>query len=249
MANEEKVKPRNHYILNEKDSLALLDIYKKANGRYWANWDFSNIETWNKAHGEIIFGKDSLNMEYRVTGLYLPPLAFGTLSPKIGDLTELEQLSIGGAGMGAVFPKEISKLKKLYKLSIIRTNFESYPDEIFQLPSMKFFEIYYSPINQPVPSAIKYLPKNSKIAIVGCGLSGNIPLEILEREDFTVSFAENNITELPWEVWKDDKKLCIPEMTYNRLSGSVPDWVKNTNKWKEHNRMIDNQQDEYGYTY
>ena len=87
-APKEKLEPTFH----RGDSLALVNIYKAADGDNWRNgkWDLNDFMTWSGVSAYL----DTVHNEYRVCELYIRATseAHGTLSPSLGDLTELRSL-------------------------------------------------------------------------------------------------------------------------------------------------------------
>lgn len=83
--------------MNVSDSLALVEIYKAADGDNWAvTWDLTDIQTW----GGVTVAYDSAHNEYRVVALEVNQNshehAQGYLSERVGDLTYLMSYGAGG---------------------------------------------------------------------------------------------------------------------------------------------------------
>ncbi len=98
------------------DRQALIDIYKAANGDQWDrndNWCSDKPLSW-------WYGV-STNQQGRCTHLYLSNNNLsGTISPRIGDLSELQILSlnINERLMGNTFPSEVMNLSKLSYINV-----------------------------------------------------------------------------------------------------------------------------------
>lgn len=74
-------------------------------------------------------------------------------------------------------------------------------------------------------------------------------MKTIPKEQLTIDCSDNDITKLPFEVWEDDFTGNPPILRNNRLSGVIPDWVFETERWWEHKSVcIARQQESYGYS-
>jgi hypothetical protein len=215
--------------LNQQDSLAIIDIYNKTGGgSEWAySWDLHNIKTWNTVTIREIDG------EYRVVGFQLvdvnPSRPTGKIPESICDLVMLEDLLISSEKLYGELPSSIYKLTKLRNLTIQSTSLTVLPPETGQLKNLKSLYLYFNNFEGEMPKELGNLPPDTKIRISHNKFSGTVPLDILKgRKEIILDY--NNFTELPWECWLSDE-YAVPSMMYNRLSGVVPDEVKQSKKW------------------
>lgn len=233
--------------LNQQDSLAIIDIYNKTGGgSEWAySWDLHNIKTWNTVTIREIDG------EYRVVGFQLvdvnPSRPTGKIPESICDLVMLEDLLISSEKLYGELPSSIYKLTKLRNLTIQSTSLTVLPTETGQLKNLKSLYLYFNNFEGEMPKELGNLPPDTKIRISHNKFSGTVPLDILKgRKEIILDY--NNFTELPWECWLSDE-YAVPSMMYNRLSGVVPDEVKQSKKWAIFKDLIYPQQEGYGYDY
>lgn len=208
--------------LHQGDSLALVDIWQKGDGKNWdIKWDLNNFYTWIGI--QLII--DSTTMECRVVKLDIPYGAKNaTLSPKIGDLEYLLNFQICDGFYGPI-PKEIGKLKYLNFMWISSTQLSGeVPKEIFQLKNLSTLMISGNKNLTHLPDEIaNYNPTNfSKCILDNNGFIGKVPKGIKVR----ANLSYNNFTEIPFEYFTDPDAPEI-EVAFNRVSGTIPDEVLN----------------------
>lgn len=255
--------------LNQSDSLALVSIYQEI-GPWLQEWDLNDITTWNGV-------QTALNLEtneIRVIGFEVYNGNFrGTFPEEFCQLTELRRLVLGGGQMGGSIPNNIGKLKNLIYLCVAGNNVGGYiPESIGELTKLQELQLMDNQICGSIPESIgnlvnlEYLyicrtlvsgelPKSlanlNKLQIADLHknrLSGVFPIEILKDSVF-IECEDNNITELPFEVWNDSLTCIPPVLKRNRLSGLIPEWVKETKKWNKYASIcISLQQKNYGYS-
>jgi len=254
--------------LNVSDSLALVKIYKQC-GPWDTEWDLKDIRTWGGVGGEY----DSISKEIRVTKFEWYHGSFhGEFPKELCQLTELRRLVVSGGTMYGEIPEEIGNLTNLYFLGISRNKMSGkIPESIGKLVKLKKLVIEYNQISGSLPSSIGNLEELEYLDIVETDISGTIPksfgnlkklkiawlcnnkfsgtfpLEAIQHDCY-VNCDNNNIDFLPYEYWKDDYPGVPPELRNNRLSGELPDWVFETEKWKHFApTVVRPQQENYGY--
>ncbi len=257
--------------LNASDSLALVKIYSTI-GPWYEEWNLNDITTWNG----MTVALDETTNELRVTGLevyngyglhgQIPAeigqltelrtlvLAGGVLNgmiPKeIGNLVNLETLALDGKGLTGGIPESIGNLEKLRRLTITNTSLsDTIPESIGKLVSLEKLFLFDNRLTGNIPKGLANLSGLKRAVFNNNQLTGSFPVEILKgNTNLRFSFWNNNITELPFEVWSDDFEGTPPDLQGNRLSGIVPEWVFRTKKWQEDGIMCTRgQQEGYGY--
>jgi hypothetical protein len=255
--------------LNTSDSLALVSIYQKI-GPWKQPWDFNDITTWNGVQTAL----DKSTNEIRVVGFEVYHGDFRGVFPKeFCQLTELRRLVVTGGTIGGIIPEDIGKLKNLIYLCVADNNLSgTIPESIGELTELQQLDFRNTKLAGTIPESIGNLVNMVELYIFGTNVSGNIPkgianmkhlktaalfnnrlsgrfpVEIL-KDDIFIICEDNDITELPFEIWNDSLACVPPILKRNRLSGEIPEWVKKTKKWNRYASVcISTQQDGYGYS-
>ncbi|NVK93616.1 leucine-rich repeat domain-containing protein [Bacteroides sp. L10-4] len=253
--------------LNESDSLAMVNIYKKI-GPWGYDWDLKDIQTW----GGVDIALETSTNQYRIVGfnyygsfsgefpddfrklteLRVLGLGGGTLSGQIpswiGELTNLIYLYIGFNQISGPIPPEIGKLTNLEQLTI-GNNFVNgpLPEELGNLANLQKLVICDTKVSGSIPKSLGKLDKIKNIVFHNNQLSGEFPIEILKYGVY-IGCWNNNITKLSFDAWKDEPRISPPDLQGNRLSGELPEWVFNTKNWHSLKFHVSKQQEGYGYT-
>ncbi|MEG1585448.1 MAG: hypothetical protein RR346_01085 [Bacteroidales bacterium] len=253
-------------LLNYEDSINMLPILKQMKIPL-ENWNLEDINQWYGATFEYDTEKD----EYRIVGIciydffygeipkeicnfpYLKELILvgsnisGKIPQNISSLKNLEVIILSGKWITGEIPKEIGDLKNLKRLELSNTGlYGSLPEEIGNLENLEWLEICNTELSGTIPESLNKLNKLDRCIMDKNHFSGKFPISILnDRKHFL--FGDNNIEELPWEVWLDDNKNIIPDLQGNRLSGKIPAEVLSSKKWKEWGVFVGRQQTGFGY--
>ena len=251
------------------DSLAMVNIYK-AIGPWGGDWDLKDIRTWGGVEGAL----DLDNNEYRIVGFqYYNGRFHGDFPEDFRKLTELRKLAVCGGTMSGSIPSWIGELKHLQYLAFGENRMSGeIPEEIGNLVNLQklvithnfiggklaeslgnLVKVYRLTINHTfvegeIPKSLKNMSSVEVMDLNDNRLSGRFPIEILRNERLAVDCTNNNITELPFEVWKDDFVGAPPILEGNMLNGILPDWIFETKKWDVYGTMsTDCQKKGYGY--
>lgn len=221
--------------VNTQDSLALVSIHNALGGYDVTKWDLTkSVWTWQ---GVLI-------MNDRVIRLALPTEApspsVQSISPQIGNLTALQELSIGGCLNGTI-PSSILNLTGLKKLHISNSIKYIAPtlhkgelnwvlpidiDKLAELEELSCSNV----VEGPIPSTIGKLTKlkllriNQDTSYFGRGkLNGTIPLEIGDLTNLMqLNISNQSITgEIPLSV-NNLSELRELTLSNNLLNESVP---------------------------
>ncbi|MGL4228853.1 MAG: hypothetical protein ACRCR3_09480 [Tannerellaceae bacterium] len=217
--------------LNVNDSLAIVDIWEKADGKNWAiQWDLKDFWTWGGAG--IILDKEK--NEYRIVKLIVnipeSSMVKGTISPKLGDLTELCIFMIGGKGITGKLPKSIANLSKIVHFTVSHTSIiDTIPGSLFLSPQIKSIEFMNNPgITGKLPVEILELPKDMlSLRFEYNSLSGKIPTG-LKLDETNVVLIGNKYTEFPFEYCNED--VAYLDLSNNEITGIIPDSILNNEK-------------------
>lgn len=193
-------------LLRLQDSLALVDLYNSTNGANWTNKTYwlpvNPINTW--------YGVTVTNG--RVTSLILENNNLsGTLPLSLGQLTELNWLSLFHNNITGTIPFEIGNLTKMVNLILGENQ-----------------------LNGTLPASIGSLTQLAYLNLSTNQLSGSLPSEIGNLTDlWFFAFDRNQLTGyIPNEIGN----LVALQYIYgysNQLSGSLPSSIGNLVALKE----------------
>ncbi|KAE8697381.1 Somatic embryoproteinsis receptor kinase 1 [Hibiscus syriacus] len=100
----------------------------------------------------------------------------GTLSPKIGVLTNLSSLTLKGNGITGEIPKEIGNLLSLTSLDLENNRLTGeIPSSLGNLKSLQFLTLSKNNLSGTIPSSISDLPKLINLLLDSNDLSGQVP--------------------------------------------------------------------------
>lgn len=254
-----------HMKLNEKDSLAMVKMYRTMGPWVRGGWDLKEVTTWRGVSTAFDLDTDELRIvEFNVIGgtfkNYIPD--------EIGDLSELRVLCMSGGNIGGRIPETIGKLKHLTELSISENNISGeIPACIGNLKELRHLRITETKNSGKLPESIGYLNNLEYLNISQTDISGEIPKSFANIKNCAVwltdnklsgtfplgtkcifNCSDNNIEDLPAEIWRNDNTMVIPQLYGNRISTKYPKWVTEQKKWKEWKNFLNQQQKGYGYT-
>ncbi len=153
----------------EIDSLALVDFFHAANGNNWyasIRWDLNQpIDTWygvtlndNQCVDTLLIKEKDIN---------------GTLSPSIGNLSEIQLLSLPENNIGGSIPSSIGNLTNLTFLSLGDNNFTGIiPSQIGNLSNLTHLGLSHNALVGNIPSEIGNLTNLTLLALSHNQLSG-----------------------------------------------------------------------------
>ena len=125
----------------------------------------------------------------------------GEIPKEIGNLTELEVLSLGGnLRLHGLIPKSIAKLKKLYFFGVETAEYFTGFENLFNLSSLRYMHLSLAGLNGTLPDEFGlYYPEMIECLLPGNNITGNIPSTL------------GNMT-----------KLLHLNLARNRFSGKIP---------------------------
>jgi len=212
-------------VLSIQDSLILVDMFHEMGGpgwRYYDKWDLKRpVSEWKGVTLKLV------DNSIRVSELWFYGIneIIGTLTPKIGDLSELESLSLAGKQLTGPIPETIGKLKKLKNFRLYYTGLSSIPQTIGDLQNLETLDFDENPnLEGGIPTEIVKLNKLKILYIRHSeNLGGIIPTEIGRLKNLNILYLFNLglIGELPQSLGQLEN---IHEMNFlnNSLSGSIP---------------------------
>ena len=257
-----------HMKLNVKDSLAMVKLYKTIGPWVRGGWDLTDYTTWlgvgtafdldtqelrivefNVINGEFhdtIPDEIGDLTELRVlimTGGVLQ----GSIPEAIGNLKNLEYMCIGENHLSGKIPESVGNLKKIKRFQIKDCDISgSIPESIGDMDSLEYLSINFTNVSGEIPKSLSKLEKCTHIWLNNNKLSGTFPIEAASP-NVRINCKDNNIEELPVEIWSDDDPRKIPDLQGNRITTTIPKWVTEQEKWKQNKGFIELQQKGYAY--
>ncbi len=205
----------------EKDSLILVEIYNAAGGSNWKyqnNWLTDTLSNWT---GVV------LNPEGRVTELSLyDTLLCGTISPAIGQLSELTKLEIKGdedkriwVDISGTIPAELWNCTKINRLQLKFTKLTGpIPAGIEAMDSLYEINTQATPFNCEIPEEIFELPSLGKAYLHESGFTGHVPATLLNVDKDQLErlyISDNELDSIPFI---DNLPNCKIKLTGNYFS-------------------------------
>lgn len=158
----------------------------------------------------------------RVTGLQLDNSGYaGSLSPWLGNLTELRFLRISGNSLTGGIPDTIGKLYQLIMLDLSFNNFNRYiPDGVTKLTNLQSLNIGHNKLQGVVPPFLKKLSYLTELRLESNQLRGPFPdlraLGLLQMLDVSDNALSGTFPRgLP-------PSICSICFRNNKLGGKLP---------------------------
>ena len=257
-----------HMKLNVKDSLAMVKLYKTIGPWVRGGWDLTDYTTWLGVGTAFDLDTQELRIvEFNVingnfhdtipdeigdlTELRVLIMSGGVLQgpipEAIGNLKNLEYMSIGQNKLSGEIPSSIGKLKKLKRLEIKFCDISGQiPESIGDIDSLEYLNISFTNVSGEIPKSLSKLKKCGAMWLDNNKLSGTFPVEAASP-NVRMNCQDNNIEELPVEIWSDDDPRMVPDLQGNRVTTKIPKWVTEQKKWEQYKYCIEQQQKGYGY--
>ncbi|XP_045813746.1 probable LRR receptor-like serine/threonine-protein kinase At3g47570 isoform X1 [Trifolium pratense] len=211
---------------NQTDHLALLKFKESISSD-----PYKSLESWNSSIHFCKWRGITCNpMHQRVIGLNLGGYqVHGSLSPYIGNLTFLKNLTLQNNSFHGEIPQELGQLLQLQKLHISNNSFVGkIPTNLTYCSNLK--ELYLSRNNLigKIPIEIASLKNLQRMTVSNNKLTGGIPSFIGNLSFIThLSFGRNNFEgDIPQAICRL-KTLTILHVGENNLSGTPPFCVYN----------------------
>jgi hypothetical protein len=187
----------------QADSLALVDFYNAAGGSNWTNqgnWLTGAVPTWT---GVTVTGD-------RVTKLTVAENnMIGTISPSIGNLTELTELRINGNETSRTYidihgalPVEFYKLTKLTLVQLKFTKLTEWTqrDSIYKLKALVELNTQATKFGGHLPDSLFTLPNILRLYLHDGNYNGPVPQTLVKATKLTrfYVFGGSKLTNLPY---------------------------------------------------
>ncbi|KAF5450271.1 hypothetical protein F2P56_030637 [Juglans regia] len=134
------------------------------------NWDINSVDpcSWRMV---------TCSADGHVSALGLPSQSLsGTLSPKIGDLTNLQYLLLQNNAISGPIPTTIGKLEKLQKLDLSNNTFSGeIPSSLGGLKNLNYLRLNNNSLAGPCPESLSNIEGLTLVDLSFNNLSGNLP--------------------------------------------------------------------------
>ena len=211
------------------DCVTLLEARDTLAGTGTLNWSPSTpIRNWN---GIAVGGTPQrvTNLELRVSSTVR---VTGTIPPELGNLTNLEVLSIYGAstsddqliGLTGTIPGLLGNLTNLRKLTLHQHGLTgTIPAQLGSLTKLESLNLNFTQLNGRIPAQLGSLTSLRDLSLYDNQLSGALPSELgslTELESLNVNLNRLSGT-IPAELSNLDNLETLA-MSFNQLSGTIP---------------------------
>ncbi|KAL2545525.1 putative LRR receptor-like serine/threonine-protein kinase [Forsythia ovata] len=233
---------------NETDRQALLDIKNLI-----TQDPFQALNSWNDSiHFCNWPGITCSNLHQRVSVLNISSLKLvGPLSPSVGNLSFLGNLSIQDNGFHGEIPQEIGKLFRLQYFRSANNSFEGefpinltrciklqfidlrgnrlrgrIPDELNTLSRLRVLKLLRNYFSGKIPPSLGNLSSLEFLALNKNNLEGSVPIELGKLSKlYYLALSSNNLSGIfPVEIFNISSIQTL-SITNNRLSGHFPESV------------------------
>ncbi|KAI5655959.1 hypothetical protein M9H77_24752 [Catharanthus roseus] len=165
--------------------------------------------------------------KFRVTSLNITNVRlFGTISPEIGMLDALVNLSLVSSNFSGPLPVEMSRLALLRFIDLSNNNFSGvFPGEIvMKMSELEFFNIYNNNFTGSLPTEFVTLTRLRNLNLGGNYFDGEIPEVYSEFENLEVlSLYGNGLTgKIPASLSKLPKLQELYLGYFNAYEGGIP---------------------------
>jgi hypothetical protein len=203
----------------QQECEALVALYDSADGANWyrnAGWVQSDTPcSW---YGVTCSAGHVSSLELDFNYLH------GAIPPELGNLTELEFLSLRRNYLVGAIPGTLGNLSHVWLFNMYGNELTgSIPSELGKLTSVQWFNLAYNQLSGPIPSELSELPVVREIGLVDNQLSGPIPPEIgnLSTLEY-LTLSDNQLNgSIPPELGQLSN-LCHLDLSDNQLTGSIP---------------------------
>ncbi|KAJ1410311.1 Serine-threonine/tyrosine-protein kinase, catalytic domain [Sesbania bispinosa] len=158
--------PRNHEVE------ALMSIRAELNDPHGvlSNWDEFSVDPCSWA-------MITCSSDFLVIGLGAPSQSLsGTLSPAIGNLTNLRQVLLQNNNISGKIPSELGVLPKLQTLDLSNNRFTGViPGSLGQLNSLQYLRLNNNSLSGPFPVSLAKIPQLAFLDLSYNNLSGPLP--------------------------------------------------------------------------
>ncbi|KAM7528647.1 hypothetical protein LguiB_032057 [Lonicera macranthoides] len=184
------------------------------------------FRTWNNSlHFCNWRGVTCSTRHQRITVLDLASLELaGSVSPQIGNLTFLREISLGNNTFTGELPQEIGRLSRLQNLYISNNSFQGkFPKNISRCSNLKVIDIYDNDFVGEIPTELGSLSSLLHMHLSKNHFSGRIPPSLGNLSALRLFIVNKNSLhgEIPSELGRLSKLEAF-QVFSNNLTGMIP---------------------------
>ena len=211
------------FAVTEQERAALIALYNATDGDRW-----TNNSGWGSPLGTECIWHGVICENNRVNALLLPSNQLrGHIPPEIGQLTELQWLSLGDNQLSGAIPPEIGQLTKLKSLNFSWNQLsDPIPSTIGQLAELQALNFSWNHLSGAIPATIGQLNNLESLNLNWNQLNGAIPPEIgqLPRLQWLSLGANQLRGAIPPEIGQLAQLKSL-NLSWNHLSGAIPSTI------------------------
>lgn len=202
------------------ESEALVRLFEATGG---SSWNLSDNWLSDRPVGEW-FGVTT-DSDGRVTELRLRyNILKGELPPELGNLTELQVLSLGGTGLSGEIPREVGNLTNLVELWLWGNELSGeIPPELGNLANLEVLDLNGNMLEGEIPPELGALSGLKQLRLWENELSGEIPPELGNLTSLeSLGLSWNQLSgEIPPELGRLTNLVWL-DLSRNQLAGEIP---------------------------
>ena len=197
---------------------------------------WGDCNDWNSNHTDGCMSSGCYSIE-ETTSIYFYEstgnLLQGEISPNIGELVNLTLVRLDDINqLTGVIPSEIGNLTNLQYLTLENNQLTGViPLEIGNLTNLEYLKLTNNQVSGDIPSEIWNLTNLRYLYLGGNQLTGEIPSEIENLTSLVdLKLGNNQLTgEIPIELWSmNQNSLDFFDLSNNQLTGEIPDEIENS---------------------
>jgi protocatechuate 3,4-dioxygenase beta subunit len=219
-----------HGAIPALERAALIALYNATNGDSWTNnsgWKTPPLDT----DGFAMPGTEStwfgltVELDSVVSiNLYSKNLT-GTIPVELGNLSNLQYLSLGNNHLNGIIPSALGNLSNLSFLGLETNQLNgSIPSQLGNLSNLTYLGLSSNRLTGNIPSELGNLTQLIKFYVVGNQLSGSIPPQLGNLTNCNeLALCLNEFSgAIPPELGNLGSNLLALNLSQNHLTGSIP---------------------------